>query len=125
MGDDCVMALRVLIVDDHDGFRASARMLLEAEGLEVVGEAASGAEALRMVEQLAPHVVLLDVGLPDVDGFEVARAVTDRADPPCVVMVSSRDASDFGDLVEQCGASGFVTKADLSREVLESCRVRR
>jgi DNA-binding NarL/FixJ family response regulator len=119
------MATRVLIVDDHAGFRASARMVLEAEGLEVVGEAADGAEALRLVAELSPDVLLLDVGLPDIDGFDVARAVTGQAGCPCVVMVSSRDASDFGGLVSECGASGFITKADLSREVLEACRVRR
>lgn len=119
------MATRVLIVDDHAGFRASARLLLEAQGLEVVGEAPDGAEALLMVERLAPDVVLLDVGLPDMDGFDVARAVAGRADAPCVVMVSSRDASDFAGLVQECGAVAFVTKADLSGEVLEACRVRR
>lgn len=119
------MATRVLIVDDHAGFRASARMLLEAQGLEVVGEAPDGAEALLMVERLAPDVVLLDVGLPDIDGFEVARVLTGRGEAPCIVMVSSRDASDFGGLVDECGAAGFVSKADLSREVLEACRVRR
>lgn len=119
------MATRVLIVDDHAGFRASARMLLESQGIDVVGEAADGAEALRMVEHLTPEYVLLDVGLPDMDGFEVARAVAGRPDAPCIVMVSSRDASDFGSLVEECGAAGFITKADLSREVLEACRVRR
>jgi DNA-binding NarL/FixJ family response regulator len=119
------MATRVLIVDDHAGFRASARMLLEAQGIEVVGEAADGAEALRLIDLLTLDVVLLDVGLPDMDGFEVARAAARRADAPCIVMVSSRDASDFVGLVEECGAAGFVTKADLSRDALEACRVRR
>ena len=65
------MAIKVLIVDDHPSFRASARMLLECEGYEVVGEAADGKAALAEVARLSPDVVLLDVGLPDLDGFEV------------------------------------------------------
>ncbi len=67
------MAISVLIVDDHPSFRASARMLLECEGYTVVGEAADGAAALSEAARLSPDVVLLDVGLPDIDGFEVTR----------------------------------------------------
>jgi DNA-binding NarL/FixJ family response regulator len=119
------VAITVLIVDDHAGFRATARMLLEAEGFAVVGEAADGAEALRLVDELAPQVVLLDVGLPDIDGFEVARLLTGRASPPCVVMVSSRDGGDFGSLVTDCGACGFIAKSELSRSVIEEFRARR
>jgi DNA-binding NarL/FixJ family response regulator len=109
----------VLIVDDHPSFRASARALLQAEGFEVVGEAADGAEALRAVEELHPDVVLLDVQLPDTDGFDVAARLTrQNASAPTVVLTSSRDGSDFGPLVKYSGARGFVPKAELSAEAL-------
>jgi two-component system response regulator EvgA len=111
--DDC-MALRVLIVDDHPGFRARARALLESEGFEVVGEAGSGADGTRMARDLGPDVLLLDVQLPDTDGFTVATAVTRDGGDVQVVLTSSRDGSDFGPLVGSCGASGFIAKAELS-----------
>jgi DNA-binding NarL/FixJ family response regulator len=106
----------VLIVDDHPSFRASARVLLEAEGFKVIGEAVDGASALEECGRLRPQVVLLDVQLPDTDGFEVAAAITGNPDPPSVILVSSRDSSDFGPLVTRSGARGFVPKAELSGE---------
>jgi len=102
----------VLIVDDHPSFRATARALLQAEGFDVVGEAEDGASALALVAELRPDVVLLDVQLPDLDGFEVAQRL--GADGPAVVLVSSRDGSDFGPLIERSGARGFIPKAELS-----------
>jgi DNA-binding NarL/FixJ family response regulator len=110
----------VLIVDDHAGFRRSARLLLEAEGWEVVGEAANAAEALDAARALDPGLVLLDVHLPDGDGFEVASRLTAGPRPPVVVLVSSHDVRDLGELVSQSGALGFVPKADLSAEALEA-----
>jgi DNA-binding NarL/FixJ family response regulator len=104
---------RVLIVDDHPSFRASARVLLEAEGFDVVGEAADGAAALTEAGRLRPEVVLLDVQLPDIDGFDVAARLTGDADSPTVILVSSRDGSDFGTLVAESGARGFIAKGDL------------
>ena len=104
----------VLIVDDHEGFRSLARQLLEAASYVVAGEAADGAAALRAASELAPDAILLDVQLPDTTGFDVSRAVTDRADPPAVVLVSSRDASDYGGKIASCGARGFIPKAELS-----------
>ena len=103
----------VLIVDDHPTFRATARAVLEAEGFDVVGEAADGAAALEAVRSLRPDVVLLDVQLPDTDGFEVAARMTANGVGPAVVLTSSRDAADFGPLVFQSGARGFVPKAEL------------
>jgi DNA-binding NarL/FixJ family response regulator len=108
------MALSVLIVDDHPSFRASARVLLEAEGFDVIGEAADGATALSESRRLRPDVVLLDVQLPDFDGFDVASRLTGDAESPVVILVSSRDGSDFGPLVTRSGARGFVPKAELS-----------
>ena len=107
------MALSVLIVDDHPSFRASARVLLEAEGFEVVGEAADGAAGIRDAQALGPDLVLLDVQLPDIDGFDVASRLSNGAGP-AIVLVSSRDSSDFGPLVARSGALGFVPKAELS-----------
>ena len=110
---------RLLIVDDHAGFRASAAQLLASEGFEIVGEADSGVRALRCARDLAPEVVLLDVGLPDFDGFEVARRLARmNGGSPAVILTSSRDAADFGPLVEQSGARGFVPKAELSGPAL-------
>ncbi len=105
--------MTVLIVDDHPSFRASARTLLEAEGYEIVGEAENGAAALEAVKELKPDLVL-DVQLPDIDGFEVATQLRELADPPAVVLTSSRDSADYGRCIQVCGASGFVPKADLS-----------
>jgi DNA-binding NarL/FixJ family response regulator len=104
----------VLIVDDHPSFRSSAHALLEAEGFEVVGEAADGASAIAAAERLHPDVVLLDVQLPDIDGFEVTRRLTSNGGGPSVVLVSSRELSDYGPLVVGSGARGFLPKNELS-----------
>lgn len=108
------MATRVLIVDDHPSFRATARVLLESDGFEVVGEAEDGTGAIAAVERLRPDLVLLDVQLPDTNGFDVARQVTRNDGPVHVVLISSRDGSDFGPLVERSGALGFIPKGELS-----------
>jgi DNA-binding NarL/FixJ family response regulator len=110
----------VLIVDDHASFRSSARLLLESEGFEVVGEAADGETAIEQNMALAPEVILLDVQLPGIDGFEVASRITGTDGAPAVILVSSRDGVDFGPLIPGCGARGFVAKADLSGERLRS-----
>ncbi len=114
------MARTVLIVDDHPSFRASARVLLESEGFHVVGEADDGRSAIEAARRLRPEIVLLDVALPDIDGFDVAARLTDEAGGPAVVLVSSRDPADFGPLVGRSGARGFVPKAELSGERVEA-----
>jgi DNA-binding NarL/FixJ family response regulator len=104
----------VLIVDDHPGFRSAARALLEADGFDVVGEAADGESALAVAARLRPGLVLLDIQLPDLDGFEVARRLSKAGDPPVVVLVSSRDRSAYRRRLADSPARGFVAKSDLS-----------
>jgi DNA-binding NarL/FixJ family response regulator len=104
---------RVLIVDDHQPFRAVARELLESAGYIVAGEAADAAGALAAVAVHHPDAVLLDVQLPDRDGFAVATELT-AADGPAVVLISSRDADDYGRRVAASGARGFIPKSKLS-----------
>ena len=108
----------VLIVDDHADFRASARALLEAEGFDVVGEAAGGERAIGEVERLRPDVVLLDVQLPDVDGFAVAERLAAEGSGAAVVLISSREAAAYGPRAEAAAARGFIAKRDLSGEAL-------
>ena len=113
-GENAFVATRVLIVDDHQVFRASARRMLEAEGFEVVGEAADGISGISAARALHPDVVLLDVQLPDIDGFDVAARLITNGDSPAVVLTSSRDLADFGSLVRRSGARGFLPKSELS-----------
>jgi DNA-binding NarL/FixJ family response regulator len=108
----------VLIVDDHDAFRASARALLEADGFDVVGEAGDGPKAIQAVAALRPNIVLLDIQLPGPDGFVVAEELARSADPPLVVLISSRDAATYGRRLDTTSARGFLTKSRLSGEAL-------
>jgi DNA-binding NarL/FixJ family response regulator len=114
------MARSVLIVDDHSAFRASARALLQAEGFEVVGEAEDGASALEAAARLRPAVVLLDVQLPDLDGFEIAERLADGPDAPQVVLVSSRDVSSYRRRLASTRARGFIQKGELSGAALSA-----
>jgi DNA-binding NarL/FixJ family response regulator len=113
------MGASILIVDDHPAFRVQARRLLESEGYRVVGEAADSASGLEAARTLRPEVALVDVGLPDVDGFELTLRLMALADPPLVVLTSSRDGEEFEPYVDESGARGFVAKAELSRDALE------
>jgi len=110
--------VRVLIVDDHDGFRAWARVLLERAGYDVVGEAADGARALRAACRTRPELVLLDVQLPDTDGFALARRLCAERWSPAVVLTSTRDASDYGERLERSCALGFLPNDEISVEAL-------
>ena len=110
------MRRTVVIVDDHAAFRSAARALLEAAGFDVVGEAADGRSALETVGWLRPDIVLLDVQLPDLDGFGVADLLP--AEGPVVVLTSSRAASSFRRRLAANPALRFVAKSDLSAETI-------
>jgi len=107
----------LVIVDDHDSFREWAREVLGHEGFEVLGLAADGNSAIELVERLRPDVVLLDIQLPDINGFEVAEKLAGQTP---VVLTSSRSAADYGSRVENSAAKGFVAKADLTGETLQA-----
>jgi CheY-like chemotaxis protein len=128
-------AASILIVDDHDGFRTFARGMLEAAGF-TVAEAATGAEAAETARSVRPGLVLLDIQLPDFDGFEVARRLAAqageavqageasqaggaaRAGGPVIVLTSTRDASDYGSRISSSPAAGFLPKDQLSGAAL-------
>ena len=104
----------VLIVDDHEVFRASSRALLQAGGFDVIGEAAGGLEAIEAVSMLHPEVVVLDIQLPDLDGLDVAERLAEAPDPPAVVLVSGREAATYGPRLSQAPARGFISKSEFS-----------
>jgi DNA-binding NarL/FixJ family response regulator len=116
MCDDPYIQMTVLVVDDHPTFRASVRRLLELDGFRVVAEAADARAALRLVQELEPELMLLDVGLPDRSGFEVAKELA--GGPTRVVLISSRAQADLGRRVRESGALGFISKEQLSGEAI-------
>jgi DNA-binding NarL/FixJ family response regulator len=118
--DDLLMKPTVVIVDDHAGFRSRARVLLEAEGFDVVGEAEDGVSALVVVGQLRPRIVLLDIQLPDIDGFEVAERLAGAGDPSAVVLVSARGVSAYRRRLARSSARGFIAKSELSGNALSA-----
>jgi CheY-like chemotaxis protein len=112
------VAKTILIVDDYAPFRDSARSLLESEGFDVVGEAENGVAALRVAKDVKPEIVLLDVELPDFDGFEVADRLRKLEPAPVVILTSSRD--DYRLLIGSSAARAFVRKDELSGDTLAS-----
>lgn len=112
------MTNRVLIVDDHAAFRDRARLLLESEGYEVVGEAPDGSTAVVAAFRLRPDLALIDVQLPDTTGFEVAEQLRVAGTARSIVLISVRRESDFGERVARSAADGFIEKADLSRRAI-------
>jgi DNA-binding NarL/FixJ family response regulator len=109
---------RVLVVDDHPSFRRCARTLLSSEGFEVVGEAEDGSAALALAAELSPDLVLVDIQLPDINGFEVVSRLHAQDPGLAIILVSSRDRSAYGSSIGTSGARGFITKADLSGAAL-------
>jgi DNA-binding NarL/FixJ family response regulator len=104
----------ILIVDDHANFRVQARALLEDSGFDVVGEAGDGVSGLEAARVLRPDLVLLDIGLPDIEGFEVAEALAEDGPPPYVVLTSSREAGAYGPRLSSSRVLGFIPKDELS-----------
>lgn len=114
------MGCTVLIVDDHAPFRSVARALLEAAGFEIVGEAADGASAIEAVAKLRPAIVLLDVQLPDLDGFTVADRIADDGASSRVILTSSRGVASFRGPLAANPKLSFMAKSDLSGEALRA-----
>ena len=110
----------MLLVDDNSDFRQVARRLLERHGFEVVAEADTGVAGIERAQEHRPDLVLLDVQLPDVDGFEVAERLSRLGLPVAVILTSSLDDSDFGALVARSSALGFVPKGELSASALRA-----
>lgn len=108
----------MLTVDDHEGFRKSARALLEADGFDVIGEAGNGIEALDAAARLRRDIVLLAIQLPGLDGFGVAERLAEVAEAPAVVLVSSRDANAYGPRLARTSTRGFIPKSGLSGEAI-------
>lgn len=113
------MPCRVLLVDDNSDFRRAARLLLERHGFAVVAEADTGISGVERALEDHPDVALVDVQLPDIDGFEVAERLARLDVPVEVVLTSSLDGTDFGALIARSPALGFVPKAELSASTIE------
>ncbi len=110
--------LTAVIVDDHAGFRDQAAELLRAAGYEVVGSCPDGRSAVDAISALRPDVVLLDVQLPDTDGFALISQLDAVSDGATIVLTSTREAADYGGRVARSGAAGFISKAELSAQSL-------
>jgi DNA-binding NarL/FixJ family response regulator len=110
----------ILIVDDHPSFREAARLALETDGFIVIGAVADGESAVSETLRRQPDIVLLEIGLPDMTGFEAASRLRDASSSATVVFASSRERSYFGHLIDDCGANGFVQKERLSGETIRT-----
>ena len=124
VGPGHVTGRRVLVIDDHAGFRATARRMLEAEGWVVVGEAGDGAAAMMSAARLRPDVILLDIGLPDIDGFDLAErlAASDATvrgrRRPAIVLVSSRSRAVYAGRLRESQVVGFIGKDEIDGQTL-------
>jgi two-component system nitrate/nitrite response regulator NarL len=112
------VALRCLIVDDNEAFLASASRLLSTQGLEIVGRALTGAEALRLARQLEPDVALVDVQLGGEDGLEVTRRLASTAPATRVILISSHSKDELGELIADSPATGFLAKPALGADAI-------
>jgi DNA-binding NarL/FixJ family response regulator len=118
------MSIRVVLADDQALVRGGFRMILDArEGIEVVGEAADGAQAIELVGRLAPDVVLMDVRMPDVDGLEATRRIVASGSPARVIVLTTYDVDDSVFAALRAGASGFMLKDVRPADLVEAIRV--
>ena len=108
----------VLIVDDHDGFRRSMRRMLEREGYDIVGEAVDGRSAIAEALRLKPDIALVDIRLPDIDGFAVAKALRAAGSARSILLISTRQRVDHGERLASSDADGFIEKSDLSARTI-------
>jgi CheY-like chemotaxis protein len=114
------VSIRCLLVDDNDAFLKVASVLLQREGVTVVGVASNSAEALRQVRTLRPDVILVDIGLGDESGFDLARllAQDEQGGSAEVILISARAETDYAELIAQSPAAGFLVKSKLSAEAI-------
>jgi CheY-like chemotaxis protein len=121
------VSMRFLLVDDSDAFLKAASVLLQREGMTVVGVASNSAEALRQARDLRPDVILVDIGLGDESGFDLARllAQDEQGGTAKVILISARAETDYGDLIAESPAAGFVVKPELSARAISRILGRR
>jgi CheY-like chemotaxis protein len=114
------MPIRCLLVDDNDAFLKAASVLLQREGMTVVGVASNSAEALRQARALRPDVILVDIGLGDESGFDLARLLAqDGQDGSAeVILISARAETDYAELIAESPAAGFLVKPELSAQAI-------
>lgn len=109
----------VLIVDDQEPFRSASRMVVElADGFEVVGEAATGEQAVQLAEELKPDLVLMDINLPGIDGLEATRQIVSRLPTAKVIIMSTYEAAEYENRALEAGAVAFISKSDFDPDAL-------
>ncbi len=118
------MTIRILLVDDQPLLRQGFRLVLESQpDMEIVGEAGDGAEAVRLTRLLTPHVVLMDVRMPRMDGIEATRLIVESSSPARVVILTTFDIDEYAYAGLQAGASGFLLKDVMPLDLVSSIRV--
>jgi DNA-binding NarL/FixJ family response regulator len=115
------MTVRVLIVDDQEPFRVAARMVVDiTDGFEVVGEAETGEDSVRMAEELAPDLVLMDVNLPGINGLDATRQILAGSNPVVVLLLSTYEEEEYAPRAAECGAAAYIPKAAFGPDRLEA-----
>ncbi len=115
--------IRVVLVDDHTVMRAGTRRILEDEpDIEVVGEAGDGIEALRLADELAPDVIALDIGMPNMDGIRMCQALHERSDPPRILILTGHDKEGYVRALHRLGVQGYLLKSAGPDELVQAIR---